>query len=77
MDSEGKLEWEVPAGEWVIMRFAHEPTGGPLRHGRANLMGLECDKMSVEAVTVQWEIIPNLFGFFSCYRLFACRSHHG
>lgn len=55
MDSEGKLEWEVPAGEWVIMRFAHEPTGGPLRHGRANLMGLECDKMSVEAVTVQWE----------------------
>ena len=43
MDSEGKLEWEVPAGEWVIMRFAHEPTGGPLRHGRANLMGLECE----------------------------------
>ena len=26
-----------------------------MRHGRANLMGLECDKMSVEAVTVQWE----------------------
>lgn len=24
MDSEGKLEWEVPAGEWVIMRFARQ-----------------------------------------------------
>ena len=67
MDSEGKLEWGVPAGEWVIMRFAHEPTGGPLRHGRANLMGLECDKMSVEAVTVQWENYTKpILGFFSC-----------
>lgn len=54
MDKNGKLEWDVPAGDWVIMRFAHEPTGAMIRHGRANLMGLECDKMSVEAVTTHW-----------------------
>ena len=36
------------------MRFAHESTGGPSKHGRANRKGLECDKMSVEAVTTQW-----------------------
>ncbi len=55
MDASGRLEWDVPEGEWVIMRFAHEPTGGSLKHGRPNLMGLECDKMSVRAVTAQWE----------------------
>ena len=55
MDANGKIDWNVPEGEWVIMRFAHEATGGPTKHGRANFMGLECDKMSVEAVTVQWD----------------------
>lgn len=54
MSAGGKLEWDIPAGDWVIMRFAHESTGGPSKHGRKNLAGLECDKMSVEAVTVQW-----------------------
>ena len=52
----------VPAGEWVIMRFAHEPTGGPLRHGRANLMGLECDKnVGRSGDGFNGKIIPNLF----------------
>ena len=65
MDANGKLEWEVPSGEWVIMRFAHEATGGRVKHARPNLMGLECDKMSVEAAKVQWNsyvkpIIDNL-----------------
>lgn len=54
MGADGKLEWDVPEGDWMIMRFAHESTGGPTKHGRANLKGLECDKMSVEAVTTQW-----------------------
>ena len=38
-----RLEWDVPEGDWVIMRFAHESTGGPSKHGRANLKGLECE----------------------------------
>ena len=54
MDKNGRLEWDAPQGNWVIMRFAHEPTGATIRHGRANFMGLECDKMSVEAVTTHW-----------------------
>ena len=71
MDSEGRLEWEVPArrklGDYAFLLL--EPTGGPLRHGLANLMGLECDKMSVEAVTVQWgKLYQTYFGFFSCYQ---------
>ena len=34
MSAGGKLEWDIPAGDWVIMRFAHESTGGPSKHGR-------------------------------------------
>lgn len=52
---DGSLAWDVPEGEWVVMRFAHVPTGGKTKHGRSNLMGLECDKMSPAAAKVQWD----------------------
>jgi len=55
MDKNGVLRWDVPEGKWLIMRFAYVPTGGYTKHGRKNLMGLECDKLSAEAVTVQWD----------------------
>lgn len=55
MAADGHLVWNAPAGDWVIMRFASESTGGKTKHGRANLMGLECDKMSREAVKLQWD----------------------
>lgn len=51
---DGSISWDVPAGDWVIMRFVHVPTGSKTKHGRPNLMGLECDKMSSLAATVQW-----------------------
>lgn len=54
MKADGMLSWNVPAGDWVIMRFVNIPTGGKIKHGRANLMGLECDKMSVASTKVQW-----------------------
>lgn len=54
MNKDGRLQWDMPEGDWMIMRFVHEPTGGPTKHGRVNLKGLECDKMSREAVLVQW-----------------------
>lgn len=44
MGTDGRLEWDVPEGDWVIMRFAHESTGGPSKHGRANLKGLSVIK---------------------------------
>lgn len=54
LQSDGSLRWQVPHGEWVIMRFACVPTGAKTKHGRKNLMGLECDKMSCEAAETQW-----------------------
>lgn len=55
MQQDGSLKWDAPEGQWVIMRIARESTGGSLKHGRKNLMGLECDKMSREAVRLQWD----------------------
>ena len=51
---DGTLDWTVPEGDWVVMRFAAESTRGATKHGRANLMGLECDKMSREAVRLHF-----------------------
>lgn len=54
-DSAGVVRWNnAPKGEWLIMRFAHVPTGAKTKHGRKNLMGLECDKLSVQATKVQF-----------------------
>lgn len=55
LDSNGVLNWDAPPGNWVVMRFAYIPTGGSIKHGRANLMGRECDKLSVKAAEIQWE----------------------
>jgi len=55
MDPGGTLDWEVPPGDWVVMRFAYVPTGATIKHGRQNLMGKECDKLSAKAAKVHWE----------------------
>ncbi|WP_187262679.1 glycosyl hydrolase [Pontibacter beigongshangensis] len=55
MDAEGVLRWDVPPGSWVVMRFAYVPTGAKTKHGRTNLIGRECDKLSVRAAELQWE----------------------
>lgn len=54
MDKNGQLDWDVPGGRWVIMRFVRVPIGVKTKHGRANLIGLESDKLSSEATKVQW-----------------------
>ena len=53
MRPDGTLDWEVPLGNWIVLRIAAESTRGAVKHGRANLMGLECDKMSREAARLQ------------------------
>ena len=54
VDAAGKLNWDVPPGRWTILRFGHTPTGAGTKHGRPETMGLECDKLSAEAATVQY-----------------------
>jgi hypothetical protein len=50
MDADGKLTWNAPAGDWTILRFGYTPTGKQNHPASAEGTGLECDKMSREAV---------------------------
>ncbi len=55
LDADGRLTWDVPPGRWTIMRLGHTPTGAGTKHGRPETMGLECDKLSAEATTIQYD----------------------
>lgn len=49
------LRWEAPEGEWTIIRLAAVLTGAKSKHGRDNLLGYECDKLSAEAANLHWD----------------------
>jgi hypothetical protein len=51
MNADGRVEWDVPPGEWSLLRFGHTTTGAMIQPAQWEAMGLECDKMSVDAVT--------------------------
>lgn len=52
---DGVIEWEVPDGEWIILRLGHTPVGKTNHPAPESGRGLECDKMSKKAVDVFWE----------------------
>lgn len=60
MGADGQLDWNVPAGKWIIMRFVRASIGVKTKHGRANLTGLESDKLSATATKVQWNSYFNV-----------------
>lgn len=46
LGADGKLNWEVPPGDWIIQRIGHTTTGSSTRPPVAGGNGLECDKLS-------------------------------
>jgi hypothetical protein len=60
MSADGLLEWDVPDGEWVVLRLGYTSTGVKNRPADKSRQGLECDKMNRKAVDAYWEkgIIP-------------------
>jgi len=53
LDTNGKLTWEVPEGEWTVMRIGFTTTG--VKNAPAGTgMGLECDKFNPEAAKKQF-----------------------
>ncbi|MCZ4222579.1 glycosyl hydrolase [Pedobacter rhodius] len=50
MKADGQLEWDAPAGDWIIYRFGHTTTGTLIQPAQWKATGLECDKMSQEAI---------------------------
>lgn len=54
MDATGKLTWQAPAGNWVIVRIGHTSTGHTNATGGAG-KGLECDKFNPVAIKLQFD----------------------
>ena len=55
------LTWEVPQGDWTILRIGHCSSGKTnASQAPPSGSGLECDKMSREAVDHFWQSYPSL-----------------
>ena len=55
INEEGNLRWNVPEGNWTILRVGYQPTGRSNHPAPKGGKGLEVDKMSAEAVDIHWE----------------------
>ncbi len=55
MDAAGKLAWTPPPGKWLIMRFGYTTNGTTNSPGPSSGVGLECDKLSKEAITFHFQ----------------------
>ncbi|MBO0947917.1 glycosyl hydrolase [Fibrella forsythiae] len=53
LGNDGRLNWNVPAGNWTILRIGHTSTGQTNATGGAG-KGLECDKFDPAAITLQF-----------------------
>ncbi len=54
MDESGRLVWDVPDGDWTILRIGYTPTGKDNHPAPPEGDGLEVDKLSREALDVHW-----------------------
>jgi hypothetical protein len=54
LGTDGRLTWEVPVGDWTILRIGHTPTGKTNHPAPKSGTGLECDKLSREALDAHW-----------------------
>jgi hypothetical protein len=50
MSAGGALAWDVPAGQWTILRFGHTSTGVENAPAPVSGRGLECDKLSPDGI---------------------------
>lgn len=63
MDAGGRLEWEVPAGDWVVLRAGFTPTGRHNHPAPPEATGLECDKLSARAAEAHFSaVLDRLLG---------------
>jgi hypothetical protein len=55
LGADGALAWEVPEGEWTILRLGHTCTGAMNAPAVESGRGLEVDKLSRESVEEFWK----------------------
>lgn len=49
LNSDGKLNWQPPEGNWTVLRIGFTPTGSQVKAAPDKGRGLECDKFSKAA----------------------------
>jgi hypothetical protein len=54
MDAEGRLQWDVPAGEWEILRFGYTSSGAKVSTSSGNWQGLVIDYLDHTALESYW-----------------------
>ena len=59
IDADGRLQWDVPEGEWTILRIGYTPTGQQNLPATDTGRGLECDKLSRHGVEAHF---PHVLG---------------
>lgn len=52
--ADGRLEWDAPAGDWVVVRMGHTTYSSPYDTPPKWAQGLETDKLSREALAHHW-----------------------
>ena len=57
IDESGRLDWDIPAGDWTIMRFVCANTGLALRLPSPNSAGLAIDHFSAEATQFHFKYL--------------------
>lgn len=54
MDASGHLSWDVPAGDWTLVRFGHTSSGMENAPAPASGRGLECDKLNKTGIEANY-----------------------
>lgn len=54
-DAAGHLQWEVPPGEWILLRLGYVLTGRMNAAAPDTGEGLECDKLDRAALDFHWD----------------------
>jgi len=55
LHADGRLSWDVPQGNWTILRFGRTSTGQNTRPAPEPGLGLECDKLDKAALEAHFD----------------------
>ncbi len=55
LDAKGVFTWDVPGGNWTVLRLGRTSTGANTRPAPTPGLGLECDKLDTAALNVHFD----------------------
>jgi len=55
LGAEGRLDWQIPAGNWTAMRFGRRNNGATTRPAPQPGLGFECDKLDAGAFDAHFD----------------------